>query len=112
MAKTEGTYLIAHGASVTVVRDGKRVPIPAGGGAFFTDAEIATIRRTSPGALRKPINEGTGKVAAVEDDDDDDTDDTAKKTAAPTGGKKAKAKAKPADKKPAADADDDDDEDI
>lgn len=110
MAKTEGTYLIAHGASVVVVRDGKRKPVNAGQGEHFTDEEIKSIRAASPGALRVPINEGTGKAIVeddVEDDDADDIDDTGK-TAAPTGGKKGKKKAAPESKPADADADDDD----
>ncbi len=117
MAKTK--FMIAHGASVVVVREGKRKTITVGAGDDFTEEEIASINRAVPGALRAPVNEGSGrKTAAVETDaDDDDADETETTTAkkAPAkkaGGKKAKAKAAPAkQEKPADDADDDDDAD-
>jgi hypothetical protein len=93
-------FMIAVGASVVIVRDGKRQTIQPGGGAEFTEEEVATITRTAPGALRKPVN----------DDDSDDGD--GEKKAAP----KAKAKAAPKPKAEAkADAEKDDadeDEDI
>lgn len=112
MAKT--TYMIVAGASVVIVRDGKRVPIQAGGGADFTDDEIAAIKKATPGALRKPINEGRGK-SKVEDDADESEDGEEGKTAktpAKTGKSKGKAKAPKAPaEKPAADADDGDDGD-
>lgn len=114
MAKT--TYLIVAGASVVIVRDGKRKTIQAGGGADFTDEEITAIRAGSPGALRKPINEGRGKVEESEDDADaaegEDTKTVKKTTGEKASGKKTAAK-KPAET-PAPDADDDgdDDEDI
>lgn len=112
MAKNT-TFMIVTGASVVVVRDGKRKPIQAGSGTDFTDDEIATIKRATPGALRLPVNEGQGRAAEPDDDDEDgdDGDDgvatTTTTEAAPTKpkGKKAKA-AKPA--KPAGDDADDD----
>lgn len=117
MAKTK--FMIAHGASVVVVRDGKRKTITVGAGDDFTEEEIASINRSVPGALRAPVNEGSGrKTAAVEtdadDDDSDDTETTAKKAPAKkAGGKKAAGKkAAPAkQEKPADDDDDDADED-
>lgn len=119
MAKTK--FMIAHGASVVVVREGKRKTITVGAGDDFTEEEIASINRSVPGALRAPVNEGSGRKAApaADDADDDDSDDTetattAKKAPAKkAGGKKAAKKAAPAkQEKPAADdADDDDDAD-
>lgn len=111
MAKT--TYMIVAGASVVIVRDGKRVPIQAGGGADFTDDEIAAIKKATPGALRKPINEGRGKSKVEDDESEDDADEgkTAKTGKAKSGGKAKTPKApaeKPAD---TSDADDDGDED-
>lgn len=101
-------FMIATGASVVVVRGGKRVTINAGGGDNFTEGEIASILRAVPGSLRKPINEG-GQSA----DEDGEDDDTVKKTA--KGKKAAKAPKAPAKEKkaaaPAPDADDDDDDD-
>lgn len=115
MAKTK--FMIAHGASVVVVRDGKRKTITVGAGDDFTEEEIASINRSVPGALRAPVNEGSGrKTAAVEtdaDDDDADETETAKKTPAKkASGKKAKAKAAPAKQEKPADDDADEDEDI
>lgn len=111
MAKT--TYMIVAGASVVIVRDGKRVPIAAGGGADFTDDEIAAIKKATPGALRKPINEGRGKSKVEDDESEDDADEgKTAKTTAKTGKSKGKAKApKASAEKPAADADDGDDGD-
>lgn len=114
MAST--TYMIVAGASVVVVRDGKRKTILPGGGLDFTDAEIKSIRAGQPGALRKPINEGRGKSEEPEDDADaaegEDTKTVKKTTGKKASGKKTAAK-KPAET-PAPDADDDgdDDEDI
>jgi hypothetical protein len=119
MAKTK--FMIAHGASVVVVRDGKRKTITVGAGDDFTEEEIASINRAVPGALRAPVNEGSGRKAAAapaddaDDDDSDETETTAKKAPAKkAGGKKAAGKKaapvkqeKPADD----DADDDDDAD-
>lgn len=119
MAKTK--FMIAHGASVVVVREGKRKTITVGAGDDFTEEEIASINRSVPGALRAPVNEGSGrKTVAVETDaDDDDADETETETAtakkAPAkkaSGKKAKAKAAPAkQEKPADDDADEDDAD-
>lgn len=106
------TYMIVTGASVVVVRDGKRKPLPAGSGESFTDSEIAAILKAVPGALRKPINEG-GRSAPDEDEDDDDAETAkpkAKAKKAPAA--KAPAKGKPKAKTPPpADDDDDADED-
>lgn len=119
MAKTK--FMIAHGASVVVVREGERKTITVGAGDDFTEEEIASINRAVPGALRAPVNEGSGRKAAAaaaddadDDDDTDDTETTAKKAPAKkAGGKKvAGKKAAPAKpEKPADDADDDDDAD-
>ncbi len=94
------TFMIAHGASVVVVRDGKRKTIHANTGEDFTDEEIASINRASPGSLRKPVNEGFGKAkpTPVEDDADDEDDDAPKETA-----KQRKAREK-AEKEAAAEA--------
>lgn len=89
-------FMIVAGASVVVVRDGKRITIAPGGGAKFDEDEIAAINRAVPGSLRKPINESQPADSADESED-------APKKAAP------KAKAKAAAK---SDADDDADEDI
>ena len=69
-------FMIAHGASVVIVRDGKRKTIAANGGANFTEEEIRTVNSAAPGSLRKPINEGRG----VEDeaDTDESGEDTGK----------------------------------
>lgn len=114
MAQTK--FMIAHGASAVVVREGKRKTITVGAGDDFTEEEIASINRAVPGALRAPVNEGSGRktAAAAADDDSDDTETTAKKAPAKkAGGKKAGGKkAAPAkQEKPADDADDDDDAD-
>ncbi len=121
MAK-KNKFMIAHGASVVVVREGKRVTIQPGGGADFTEEEIATIGRTAPGALRVPVNEGTRiKTKAetdAEDAEDEDGDEgegkpeTAKqKTARLAREAKAAeaAKGKAKDKAKADDADEDED---
>lgn len=100
------TFMISTGASVVVVRDGKRQTIQAGGGAEFTDEEIASINRSSPGALRKPVNESR-PVAA--DDSDEGSEDGAEKAAKPAKAAKATKPAKPA---PDASDDADEDEDI
>lgn len=116
MAKTK--FMIAHGASVVVVREGKRKTITVGAGDDFTEEEIASINRAVPGALRAPVNEGSGRktAAAAADDADDDSDDTettAKKAPAKkAGGKKAAGKkAAPAKQEKPADDDADDDDD-
>lgn len=117
MAKTK--FMIAHGASVVVVREGKRKTITVGAGDDFTEEEIASINRAVPGALRAPVNEGSGRKAAAaaadaDDDDDSDETETAKKAPAKkaSGKKAAGKKAAPAkQEKPADDADDDDDAD-
>lgn len=83
MAKSN--FKIVAGASVVVVRDGKRVTLGVNSGEEFTEDEIAAVNRAVPGALRSPINEGRNKKTAVAENDGDD--DTASKTTA-----KAKAK--------------------
>lgn len=114
MAKTR--YMIVAGASVVIIRDGKRKPITAGGGADFTEDEIATILRGAPGALRTPINEGRGQRVADDADEGEDGDDGSETktetTVTKTPGKKtAKGKAKKAAaEKPAPDSSDDDDD--
>lgn len=93
MAKSN--FKIVAGASVVVVRDGKRVTLGVNSGEEFTEDEIAAVNRAVPGALRSPINEGRNKKTAVAEndgddgDDEDGDDDTASKTTA-----KAKAKTK------------------
>lgn len=121
MSKTT-RYLIAHGASVVVVRDGKRKPIAAGQGEHFSEDEITSINRVQPGALRKPVNEGNGRPEAAPEPESDQDEGGSEKTAkvadkAPAKGK-GKAKAKPEPVKTATtddsddDGDDDEDEDI
>jgi len=123
MAKSKTTFMVVTGASVGVVRDGKRKTLLPGQGEEFTEEEIATINKAVPGALRKAINEGVKTTAqAVDDSDDDDADDSdetetkapAKKAAAKkSSGKKAPAKkAEKADDADDADDDADEDEDI
>lgn len=107
MAKTK--FMIAHGASVVVVREGKRKTITVGAGDDFTEEEIASINRSVPGALRAPVNEGSGRKTAAVETDDDDADET--ETAKKASGKKAKAKAAPAKQEKPADDDADDDAD-
>lgn len=94
MAKMK--YMIAVGASVVIIRDGKRKPIPAGGGAEFTEEEIATINKGTPGALRTPINEGRGRQEEVHENLDDE-DAAEEVNTANKAGKKAgnKNKTKP-----------------
>lgn len=94
-------FMIAHGASVVIVRDGKRKKINANTGADFTEEEIASVNANAPGSLRKPVNEGFGESAATEGSDEKPK--KAKKPKAETDGAKSKAK-KPEDE--------DDDEDI
>lgn len=60
-------FMIAHGASVVIVRDGKRKTIPAGGSATFTEEEIIAVNRAAPGSLRKPVNEGRSEDDANAD---------------------------------------------
>lgn len=60
-------FMIAHGASVVIVRDGTRKTILANTGADFTEEEIASVNRSAPGALRKPINEGRNEADAEAD---------------------------------------------
>jgi hypothetical protein len=113
VAKT--TYMIVTGASVVVVRDGKRKPLPAGSGEDFTESEIAAILKAVPGSLRKPINEGGQSAADADEGDDDATKDAGTKQAkkAGTKGKTAATptKAKKAAKKAVETADDADDDD-
>lgn len=110
-------YMIVVGASVGIVRNGKRVTIAPGGGAEFTEDEVRDITLALPGALRAPVNEG--RAAAVVDEDDDSAA-TAKAAKPAKAAKKPKAKATKDDKASApagdgdaaGDADDDEDEDI
>ncbi len=51
-------------ASVTVIRDGKRVTPPVGSVFAFTKEESDYINSVSAGAVRKPVNES--KSAAAE----------------------------------------------
>lgn len=112
-------FMIAHGASVVVVRDGKRKTIQAGGGADFTDEEITSVNRAAPGSLRKPINEGRSAAEAEASDDAPKgkkavpKNETAKQKKAREAAEAVEAaKAEEAAKKAAADkGDDDDDED-
>lgn len=80
-------FMIAHGASVVVVRDGKRKTIQAGGGAEFTAEEIRSVNAAAPGSLRKPINEGRSEA---------DTEADAPKGKAPKAPKNETAKEKKA----------------
>lgn len=106
-------FMIAHGASVVIVRDGKRKTIPANTGADFTEEEIASVNRAAPGALRKPVNEGRseadaetpkGKKAAPTKQEAPATTETAAQK------KKRLAAEKKAAEAAAAAADDDDDD--
>lgn len=105
------TIRVPHGASVVVVRDGKRFSVPVGSAFEFTDDEIASVQKAAPGALRAPVNEVLATApAAVEGEE-------GKKTPTKTSGKgKKSATAKATEKSktvttPAPDADDDDDDD-
>ena len=118
MTKAKTTFMVVTGASVGVVRDGKRKTLTPGQGENFTDEEIASINKAVPGALRKAINEGVKPTAQAvddsdaEDDDDTDTEASAKKPAKKAAAKKAPAK-KAAEKSDESDDDDaDEDEDI
>lgn len=95
---TKSKYMIVAGASVVVVRDGKRKTIQPGGGDDFTEDEITAVNRVQPGCLRAPINEGRRMQA---DDEGDGEPEKASK-AKPTKAKPAKAKT----------SDTEDDEDI
>ncbi|TXH56982.1 MAG: hypothetical protein E6Q97_05175 [Desulfurellales bacterium] len=113
------TFMVAAGASVVVVRDGKRKTISAGSGTDFSEEEIASINRASPGALRKPINERAVRAAVeadIEDDEDaDEAEAETKAAATKTAAKKASAKKAAPAKDDAEDADEEDadeDEDI
>lgn len=68
-------FLIVHGASVVVVRDGKRKTLNPGQGENFTEEEILAVNNAAPGSLRAPINEGSGRKSRVEDDADDADDE-------------------------------------
>lgn len=104
MTKAKTTFMVVTGASVAVVRDGKRKTLTPGQGENFTDEEIASINKAVPGALRKAINEGVKAEPEAVDDSSDDEDDASEK--------KAPAKKAPAKKAAAADdADEDADED-
>lgn len=105
--------MVPHGAAVRAVRKGKRVKIQVGQAFDFTEDEIASVNKSVPGALRKPVNE---VVPVVVEDDADEADAKVKAPAAPAAekpakGKKAKA-AKPAKAEGEEDADEDEDEDI
>ena len=114
MAKSKTTFMVVTGASVGVVRDGKRKTLVPGQGEEFTDEEIASINKAVPGALRKAINESVKATAEPVDDsdDDDDAETEAKKAPAKKApAKKAAAKKAPAKADDADDADEDADED-
>lgn len=114
MAKSKTTFMVVTGASVGVVRDGKRKTLVPGQGEEFTDEEIASINKAVPGALRKAINESVKTTAEPVDDsdDDDDAETEAKKAPAKKApAKKAAAKKAPAKADDADDADEDADED-
>lgn len=111
MTKAKTTFMVVTGASVGVVRDGKRKTLTPGQGENFTDEEIASINKAVPGALRKAINEGVKPTAqAVDDSDAEDEDDTDTEASAKKPAKKAAAK-KAAEKSDESDDDDDADED-
>ena len=101
---TKKSFMIAHGASVVVIRDGKRKTVTAGSGTEFTEDEINSINRQIPGALRKPINEGGAEPEAETEDDSE------KKPAKAPAKAKAKAPAKKAADKSGDDADKSDDD--
>lgn len=101
MADKKSMTMVATGASIVVVRDGKRMPVPLNVPFDFTEDEVIAVRRSHPRALRQAVNE----LAPSADADDDETETEAKKPAK-SSGKKAAAK-KPAAKK--ADADEDED---
>ena len=106
-----GKYMIVAGASVVVVREGKRKTIAPGGGTSFTEDEITEINAAAPGALRAPINEGRAVDTGVDADGDEIA--APAKPAKATGKGKGKAKAaKPAAETPADADDEDEDEDI
>lgn len=115
MAKSKTTFMVVTGASVGVVRDGKRKTLVPGQGEEFTDEEIASINKAVPGALRKAINESVKTTAEPVDDSDDDDDDaeteTKKAPAKKAPAKKTAAKKAPAKADDADDADEDADED-
>jgi hypothetical protein len=89
--------MVPHGAAVRAVRKGKRVKIQVGQAFDFTEDEIASVNKSVPGALRKPVNEVVPVAAPAAEK--------------PAKGKKAKA-AKPAKAEGEEDADEDEDEDI
>lgn len=108
-------FLIVHGASVVVVRDGKRKSINPGQGENFTEEEIRAVNKSAPGSLRKPVNEGHGRTAEPEDDGEDaededdetgDGDDDDGEDEAPAPKKAAKSKKAGKAKKPASDDED------
>ena len=72
--------MVPHGAAVRAVRKGKRVKIQVGQAFDFTEDEIASVNKSVPGALRKPVNE---VVPVVVEDDADEEDAKAKAPAAP-----------------------------
>lgn len=114
MTKAKTTFMVVTGASVGVVRDGKRKTLVPGQGEEFTDEEIASINKAVSGALRKAINESVKTTAEPVDDsdDDDDAETEAKKAPAKKApAKKAAAKKAPAKADDADDADEDADED-
>lgn len=108
-------FLIVHGASVVVVRDGKRKSVNPGQGENFTEEEIRAVNKSAPGSLRKPVNEGHGRTAEPEDggedaeDEDDETGDDGDddgEDEAPAPKKAAKSKKAGKAKKPASDDED------
>lgn len=116
MTKSKTSFMVAAGASVVVVRDGKRKTISAGSGTDFTEDEITSINKALPGALRKPVNESAVRAAVeadIEDDDDADAETETKAPAKKAAANKTAAKKAPAKKAAPAkeDADDDDDAD-
>lgn len=114
MTKSKTSFMVAAGASVVVVRDGKRKTIAAGSGTDFTDDEITSINKALPGALRKPVNESAVRAAVeTEDEDDADAETETKAPAKKAAAKKPAAKKAPAKKAAPVqdDADDDDDAD-
>lgn len=110
MTKAKTTFMVVTGASVGVVRDGKRKTLIPGQGENFTDEEIASINKAVPGALRKAINEGVQPTAQAVDDSDAEDDDTDNEASEKKSSKKAAAKKTPA-KKAAEKSDESDDDD-
>lgn len=78
-------------ASIVVIRDGKRVTPPLGKAYDFTKAEIESITRVSPGALRKPVNESSDADDEGTRSDDSQAGKESTSQSAPEGSKKATA---------------------